>query len=78
LGERAPGKPPHGWYGGHLCSICGLWTRVKHLYCAQKLQNRSSGEAKTQKPTQFIVALKTKKFLKDTLTVSNDMFYDYA
>jgi hypothetical protein len=48
LGKRAPGKQSHGWYWGHLGSICRLWLRMKHLYFAQKPQNRSSGEAKTQ------------------------------
>ena len=75
LGKRAPGKQPHGWYGGHLGSICGLWARVKHLYCAQKPRNQSSGEAKTQKPTKSTVALKS-RFLTDTLSVSKDTFYD--
>jgi hypothetical protein len=40
----------------------GLWARVDHLYCAQKPQNQSSGEAKTQKPTKSNVALKRRKF----------------
>ena len=74
LGKRAPGKQPPGWYGGHLGSSCGLWARVKHLYCAQKPQNRSSGEAKTQKPTKSTVARKRRIFLKDTLSVSKDTF----
>ena len=62
LGKRSPGKQPRGWYGGHLGSICGLWTNVKHLCCAQKPPNRSSGEAKTQKPTKSTVARKRRKF----------------
>ena len=52
LGKRAPGKQPHRWYGGHLGSICGLWTRVKHFCCTKKPRNLSSGEAKMQKPTK--------------------------
>ena len=74
LGKRAPGKQPHGWYGGHLgSSICGLWARVKHLYCAQKPRNRSSGEAKQNAKTNKIqCSSKTKKILKDTLSVSKD------
>ena len=43
---------------GGIWVNCGLWARVKHLYCAQKPRNRSSGEAKTQKPTKCNVALK--------------------
>ena len=62
LGKRAPGKQPHGWYGGHLGSICGLCARVKHLCCAQKPPNRSSGEAKTQKPTKSTVTRKRRFF----------------
>ena len=64
LGKHAPGRQPCGWYGGHLGSVCGLWTRVKHPYCAQKLQNRSFGEAKTQKSTKSSVARKPRKFEK--------------
>ena len=64
LGKHAPGRQPCGWYGGHLGSICGLWTRVKHPYCAQKPQNRSFGEAKTQKSTKSSVARKLRKFEK--------------
>jgi hypothetical protein len=75
LGKRAPGKKPYEWYGGHLGSICGLWARVKHFYCAQKPRNRSSGEAKTQKPTKSTVALKRRIF-KDTLYVFKDACYD--
>jgi hypothetical protein len=77
LGKRAPGKQPHGgWYGGHLESICGLWARVKHHYCAQKPPNWSSDDAKTQKPTKSTVALKRRKILKDTICVSKDKIYD--
>jgi hypothetical protein len=49
---------------------------VKHLYCAQKPQNRSSGDgnAKTQKPTKSTVARKRRNSLKDTLSVSKDTF----
>ena len=64
LGKHAPGRQPCGWYGGHLGSICGLWTRVKHPYCAQKPQNRSFGEAKTQKSTKSSVARKLRKLKK--------------
>jgi hypothetical protein len=48
LRKHAPGKQPHGRYGEHLGPICGLWAHVRHLYCAQKPRNRSSGEANTQ------------------------------
>ena len=64
LGKHAPGRQPCGWYRGHLGSICGLWTRVKHPYRAQKPQNRSFGEAKTQKSTKSSVARKLRKFEK--------------
>ena len=64
LGKHAPGRQPCGWYGGHLGSICGPWTRVKHPYCAQKPQNRSPGEAKTQKSTKSSVARKLRNFEK--------------
>jgi hypothetical protein len=44
--KGAPGRQPNGRYGGgHLGSIYRLWTRVKHLYCAQRPQNWSPGEA---------------------------------
>ena len=56
LGKHAPGRQPCGWYGGLLGLICGLWARVKHSCCAQKPQNRSPGEAKTQNLTKSSVA----------------------
>ena len=48
LGKDAPGRQSYGWYGRHLGSIRGLGTRMKHLCCNQKRQNRSPGEVKTQ------------------------------
>ena len=72
-GARAR-KAAHGWYGGHLWPICGLCARVNHFYCAQKLRNLSSGEAKTKIPTKSTSARKLKK-MKDKLSVSQDIFY---
>ena len=53
-----------GVEGAHLGSICGLWTHVKHLCCAQKPPNRSSGEANTQKPTKSNIARKRRQYQK--------------
>jgi hypothetical protein len=48
---------------------------VKHLCCAQKPRNRSSGDAKTKKTTKSTVAWKL-FFLKNTLSVFHDTFHD--
>ena len=66
LGKDAPGWQSCRWHGGYLGSIRGLWTRVKHLHCAQKPQNRSAGEGKTQKPTKPVASRKPRFFLKNT------------
>ena len=75
FGKGAPGRQPYGRHKGHLGSICGLWMRVKHLCCAQKPQNLSPGEAKTQKPTKSTVARK-RRFFERYISVFKDTFYD--